>query len=623
VDMNQSTSSSPFVEENRRILLIDDNVAIHDDYRKILVGRASNSELDELGAALFDAAPGEEKRLNFEVSSAYQGQDGLSQVALALEQGRPFAMAFVDMRMPPGWDGLETIKRIWEVDPYMQVVICSAYSDHSWSELVDALPSVGQWLLLRKPFDSAEVSQLALALTKKWELERESRERVKDLERIVAERTQELRKEMQDRLAAQLALRENDARIRAVFDTTQNGIVIFNEAGKLECANRAACQMFGIQEEELSQKNITDLIVGPDGQPLRGQDMLSYGSMFADTAGAQAECLVKSRNNSQVAVSVKVSCFISCSERMYAALLQDLSDFKHLQDELAQANKLQAVGQLAAEVANEINTPLQFLADKNAYFEECFEELRELVLKVEELNDGQAPAGEGRDNILAVKHIAEELRANHVLEELPNALHDSTEGVRRVQEIVNSMRVVAEFERESFSSISLPELLEESIVRATSDAAPNIEVVMDCEPDLPVIDGHAQRLQDAFFHILNNALDATRIACLNNGVLKGLVNVRTELQPNWIEVTITDNGCGIPESSRHRVFEPFFTTKAIGEGRGQGLAVSRATIVEGHHGEIDFDSEEGRGTTFRVRLPLTGSAFLKEQHREFSLGAKA
>ena len=331
MEFEQSDFNTPRAEENRRILLIDDNVAIHDDYRKILVGKASNSELDELGSALFDAAPAEEKQLNFEVSSAYQGQDGLSLVAQALEKGRPFAMAFVDMRMPPGWDGVETIKRIWEIDPHMQVVICSAYSDHSWSDLVDALPSVDRWLLLRKPFDSAEVSQLALALTKKWELERESRERVKDLERIVDQRTQELRQEMQERLTAQVALRENDARIRAVFDTTQNGIVIVDESGKLESANRAACHMFGIQESDISANNVVDLLVGPDGCPIGGSDQTSVGKALSIMAASHDECLAIRPNAEPIPVNVKVSCFISCSQRMYAALLQDLSGFKRLQ----------------------------------------------------------------------------------------------------------------------------------------------------------------------------------------------------------------------------------------------------------------------------------------------------
>lgn len=341
------------MQKNRRILLIDDNHAIHEDYRKILVGRTDSSELDELGAALFDSPQVDEKLLNFDVSSAYQGQEGLSLVAEAMATGRPFAMAFVDMRMPPGWDGVETIKRIWDIDPNLQVVICSAYSDHSWSELVRELPSVGQWLLLRKPFDSAEVSQLALALTKKWELERQSRERVGDLERIVAERTHELRVEMQGRLAAQVALRENDARIRAVFDTTQNGIVIFDEAGKLDCANRAACQMFGHSEADIMQKNISELLVGPDGQSLAGTDRSASGASFADAVGTFAECLINGQNEVGLPVNVKVSSFISCSQRMFAALLQDLSSFKRLESELAVAERLKSGRQAAMKLAGQ------------------------------------------------------------------------------------------------------------------------------------------------------------------------------------------------------------------------------------------------------------------------------
>jgi CheY-like chemotaxis protein len=322
----QIKPSERSVEENPRILLIDDNPAIHEDYRKILIGRANNSELDDLGAALFDVAPVAESPLSFDVVSAHQGEEGLSLVEQALAEQRPFAMAFVDMRMPPGWDGVETIKRIWNVDPHLQVVICSAYTDHSWSDLIEALPAVGQWLLLRKPFDSAEVSQLALALTKKWDLERQSREQVKNLERIVAERTAELRREMQERWAAQAALRENDARIRAVFDTMVHSIVIFDEAGNLECANRTACRLFGIEEKDITRQNIGQLLMGTDGEPLTGHDPTSSGAAMAAFVAANAECLALRSGQPASMIDVKVSCFISCSKRMYAALLQDHAD---------------------------------------------------------------------------------------------------------------------------------------------------------------------------------------------------------------------------------------------------------------------------------------------------------
>ena len=169
---------------NRRILLVDDNHAIHDDYRKILVGEQRSAELDDLSATLFGDASGPRlsQTITFETDSAHQGEEGLEAVRRACAEGRPYAMAFIDMRMPPGWDGLETIKRIWEVDPNIQIVICSAYSDHSWQELVDSLPSAGQWLLLRKPFDSVEVSQMALALTIKWDLEQKSTSTIEHLQ---------------------------------------------------------------------------------------------------------------------------------------------------------------------------------------------------------------------------------------------------------------------------------------------------------------------------------------------------------------------------------------------------------------------------------------------------------
>lgn len=171
---------------NRRILIIDDNRAIHDDYRKILFVSKNSNELDDFSAELFGTAIPEKALADFEIESAHQGQEGFAAVQKSLDENRPYAMAFVDMRMPPGWDGLETIQHIWNIDPHLQIVICSAFSDHSWSELIEKLEHDASWLLLRKPFDSAEVSQLAHSLTHKWDLERKSRMKIEQLELALA-----------------------------------------------------------------------------------------------------------------------------------------------------------------------------------------------------------------------------------------------------------------------------------------------------------------------------------------------------------------------------------------------------------------------------------------------------
>ena len=156
-----------------RILIIDDNPNIHKDFQTILMEEQESSELDELRAAVFGQKNAESKDKSvFELDFASQGQAGFEKVKEALSQNRPYEMAFVDMRMPPGWDGLKTIENIWEIDKNIQMVICTAYSDYSWGEITQRLGKSENLLILKKPFDSAEVSQLAAALTEKWNLAR-------------------------------------------------------------------------------------------------------------------------------------------------------------------------------------------------------------------------------------------------------------------------------------------------------------------------------------------------------------------------------------------------------------------------------------------------------------------
>jgi diguanylate cyclase len=184
----QSVNACP-----RRILVIDDNEAIHADFRKILVAAAPSQKLADSKAALFGtgAQPAARSAV-FEVDTALQGAEGLAKVEQALCESRPYAVAFVDMRMPPGWDGLQTIQRLWEKDSELQVVICSAYSDHSWQEISEKLGLTDRLLILKKPFDPIEATQLATALSEKWLLRKAAKLRMDELEAMVAHRTKDL-----------------------------------------------------------------------------------------------------------------------------------------------------------------------------------------------------------------------------------------------------------------------------------------------------------------------------------------------------------------------------------------------------------------------------------------------
>jgi CheY-like chemotaxis protein len=207
-----------------RVLIVDDNEAIHRDFRSLLESKIESGDLLDLALEVFGEAVGSEPTPDlprYEFDSAYQGPDALETVKQASSTGQSYTLAFVDVRMPPGWDGVETIQRLWEVDPNIQMIICSAYADYSWDQIVQELGVTDKLLLLRKPFDPNSVKQMALAVVCRWNRDRKHRERIAELEALVGRHGQELdrlRPEL-DRLSAEMqemrTLRDGNNKTRA------------------------------------------------------------------------------------------------------------------------------------------------------------------------------------------------------------------------------------------------------------------------------------------------------------------------------------------------------------------------------------------------------------------------
>ncbi len=278
------TNSLP-VTKNGRVLIIDDHRPIHDDFARILSPlSAAPAGFDASETALFGTHSDAIQQTHFELSSAYQGQEGLRLVTEALAGGKPFAMAFVDVRMPPGWDGVETIRRTWEIDPDTQIVICTAYSDYSCSEIFAKLDQRDGWLILKKPFDGVEAFQLAQTLTEKRWLHQQSRRKVEELESRVAERTAELATTNAALQTENSGRKRTEEQLRVqttALDAAANAVVITDHRGTIQSINPAFTSLTGYTAEEA---------IGQNPRILKGgsQDKEFYRNLWQTISSGQA-----------------------------------------------------------------------------------------------------------------------------------------------------------------------------------------------------------------------------------------------------------------------------------------------------------------------------------------------
>lgn len=281
------------------------------------------------------------------------------------------------------------------------------------------------------------------------------------------------------------------------------------------------------------------------------------------------------------------------SEQRIAGVQLDVTERREAEIRMQSSERLESVGKLAAGVAHEINTPVQFVSDSIYFVRDGLHELLALSDRMRTI------AARDPGNLPAVQALSSNLP--YLIENLPKALERSLDGLKRVSEIVSSMRELAHPDRPEMSEIDVNHIIETALVVARSE----YKYVADTETDfgaLPPVWCHAGELNQVIINLLINASHAIAdvLAGSDN---KGLIRVSTRMEGERVLISVADNGAGIPEDIRHRVFDPFFTTKEVGRGTGQGLAISRNIIVKRHGGSIDFDSTPGRGTVFTVRLP--------------------
>jgi PAS domain S-box-containing protein len=583
---------------NRRVLLVDDNSAIHNDFRKILL--PSGHEPDAFEEMAFGGSRTRTRRAGFEIDSAYQGAEALEKVGQAQAGGRHYAVAFIDMLMPPGWDGVETAVKLWEKDPELHVVMCTAYSQNSWGETLERLGHSDRLLILKKPFDPVEVLQLAECLTQKWDLLWRSKTRMATLRQKVAERTAQIVHEQ--------------ARYKAIFDNTPIGIFQTSPEGRILCANPAFAQLAGYCSGEEMAAEITSVGAQLYAVPDRRKDFKRL--MERDRFVRDFEFELKCKDGSTKWVSLTGFAVTGQDGTLeyYEGFLYDLTvrrkaeqERQQMEIQLRQAQKMESIGQLAAGIAHEINTPTQYVGDNIRFLADSFACIQRVFHSFQECLNA------AKTNDLTPARLADAAAVlaaadpDYLCAEIPLALEQTQEGVSRISKIVKAMKEFSHPGGQQMAAVDLNHAIETTVMVARNEWKYVAEMNLELEPGLPPVTCFVNEFNQAILNLVVNAAHAIGDVVKERGGAKGTISLRTRRHGEEVEIRISDTGAGIPEAIRSRIFEPFFTTKEVGKGTGQGLTVVYNSIVKQHGGTVSFETEVGKGTTFIVRLPISAT----------------
>lgn len=584
--ISDSSAEPPRPIRRFRVLVVDDQPEIHADYRKVL-GANGNDRLASLESEVFATpAPRRPSPVEFEIDDVYQGIDGVARVRRSLAEGRPYAVAFVDMRMPPGQDGLSTVLDIWAVDPRIQVVICSAYSDYSWSQIIDATGETDRLLILRKPFDPIEVVQLAHALTKKWELQQATRQQVDGLESTVVQRTRELH--------------ERQALFELILEHATDLIAVVDAEGRRIYNSPSYEALLGFTPAELQTTHAFAQIHHEDVPAVRA------AAEKARSTG-RGETIVYRMQHRDGSWRTLESCAGAVQgangELLYLVIVaRDITARREQELKQQLSQKLESIGRLAAGIAHEINTPTQYITDNTRFLSEAFRSMTEIVRQYQVGRD-RLPVGNGSAAAAPpVDSNADEFA--YVAREIPQAIQQNLEGLARIARIVGSLKEFSHPNSTEQTAIDLHHVIETALAVSRHEWKYVADVATEFDPTLPAVPCIADEINQVLLNLLVNAAHTIGDALKARHESRGRITIRTLRDGDAARIEIADTGMGIPVELRSRMFEPFFTTKEVGKGTGQGLALVHRIVVQNHRGNVDFLSALGQGTTFRLWLPL-------------------
>jgi PAS domain S-box-containing protein len=398
-------------------------------------------------------------------------------------------------------------------------------------------------------------------------------------------------------------LAQSESRFRGLVETMNQGLVQLDGSGNVLYCNKYFCDLLKISKLEIVGQSLENMVHPEDREKyiqifVCCKDSVSKGRFDIrwSSSGTQVFSIV-------TPVVLSTTLDGSC---VFWMLVMDVTERKLLEGQLLQTQKLEAIGQLAAGIAHEINTPTQYVLNNTWFVKEGLEQLHKAVdmyedffLKLEKEYGLSHDVGVLRDS-------GADLQVAYYLQEMPVAISETLQGLERITDIVSSVKQFAHPGHERQQDVDLNKLVETTVNLSRSEWKYVAELSMDLDLNLPVVPCQMQEISQVLLNLIINAAHAITDAARDDSDAKGFIRVGTKFDGEWAEIRIEDSGTGIPPHVQTHIFEPFFTTKPVGMGTGQGLFFAQRSIVKNHEGHISFETQAGSGTTFIIKLPLSG-----------------
>ncbi|MGD0510054.1 MAG: response regulator [Terriglobales bacterium] len=512
--------------------------------------------------------------------------------------------------MLPDIDGIELCRRIrltGSRNSYSYIILLTGKDDKK--DMLEAMQAGADDYLV-KPFDQLELKARLLVGKRIVGLHEELvsaesniRRMNENLELEVLRRTASLDKSNQDLVAeiarhkeAEEAKNRSDRLFRSIAEDSADLIAVVDKTGQRMYNNPSYQRVLGYTPEELKQ-TISFAQVHPDDRPRvtrAAQEALKTG------VGQIVEYRMQRKDGTYVNLESHGS-FIRDSHGKIEAMVISARDVSARRI-TAQNEKLSAIGQLAAGIAHEINTPVQYVSDNIAFLRDTWNQLDAAMAACLTPTHGSVASASRPSEPLLPGGPPEDW--DWLRQEVPKAISQSFEGIRRIRKIVSAMRRFSHTGGGERESVDINEALDATLTVVQNQIKHIADVQTDYQPNLPRVECYADEMNQTFLNLIVNAAHAICEASTKQARERGKLTIRTQQIDSDVQIEIQDNGTGIPVAVRARVFEPFFTTKQVGEGTGQGLTICHDIVVQKHHGKIWFDTELDKGTKFSVRIPI-------------------